>query len=70
VPWAAIPTMGEALHNNHHAFPGSACIGLYPGQSDWGFRFIQLLERLGLAWEVRTPEVMAERQAKLGRIGA
>ena len=70
VPWAAIPTMGEAWHNNHHAFPGSACIGLYPGQSDWGFRFIQLLERLGLAWEVRTPEVMAERQAKLGRIGA
>lgn len=35
VPWAAIPTMGEAWHNNHHAYPGSAKIGLYPGQSDW-----------------------------------
>jgi hypothetical protein len=54
VPWAAIPTMGEAWHNNHHAFPGSARIGLYAGQADWGFRFIQLLERLGLAWDVRT----------------
>lgn len=29
VPWAGILTMGEAWHNNHHAFPGSAKIGLY-----------------------------------------
>ena len=65
VPWAAIPTMGEAWHNNHHAYPGSARIGLYPGQSDWGFRFIQLLERLGLAWNVRTPEQMGERAGAL-----
>jgi len=69
VPWAAIPTMGEAWHNNHHAFPGSARIGLYPGQSDWGFRFIQLLERLGLAWNVRTPDGMAARQNHLERAG-
>jgi fatty-acid desaturase len=65
VPWAAIPTMGEAWHNNHHAYPGSARIGLYPGQSDWGFRFIQVLERLGLAWDIRTPETMAERSVAL-----
>lgn len=65
VPWAGLPTMGEAWHNNHHAWPGSARIGLYPGQSDWGFRFIQLLEHLGLAWDVRTPETMGERTAKL-----
>jgi len=63
VPWAAIPTMGEAWHNNHHAFPGSARIGLHPGQSDWGFAFIRLLERLGLAWNVILPE-------HLGRDGA
>ena len=65
VPWAAIPTMGEAWHNNHHAYPGSAKIGLYPGQSDWGYRFIQLLERLGLAWNVRTPERMTMRHTQL-----
>jgi fatty-acid desaturase len=65
VPWAAIPTMGEAWHNNHHAFPGSAKIGLYPGQSDWGFRFIQMLEWLGLAWDVRTPEMMTARRSAL-----
>ncbi len=61
VPWAAIPTMGEAWHNNHHAFPGSAKMGLYPGQADWGFRLIQALEAVGLAWEVRTPETLPAR---------
>jgi stearoyl-CoA desaturase (delta-9 desaturase) len=59
VPWAAIPTMGEAWHNNHHAFPGSARIGLYPGQSDWGYVFIRLLVRLGLAWDIALPEHLA-----------
>lgn len=59
VPWAAIPTMGEAWHNNHHAFPGSARIGLNPGQSDWGYRVITGLERLGLVWNVVTPETIA-----------
>jgi stearoyl-CoA desaturase (delta-9 desaturase) len=63
VPWAAIPTMGEAWHNNHHAFPGSARIGLYPGQVDWGWLLICLLERLGLAWNIRTPETLAARKA-------
>jgi fatty-acid desaturase len=61
VPWAAIPTMGEAWHNNHHAFPGSARIGLYPGQSDWGYVLIQLFERAGLAWDICTPESLPGR---------
>lgn len=62
VPWAAIPTMGEAWHNNHHAFPGSAKIGLYSGQSDWGYDFIRLLEWAGLAWDVALPEHLACRR--------
>ena len=62
VPWAAIPAMGEAWHNNHHAFPGSARIGLYPGQSDWGFLFIRALERAGLAWNVILPDDLPERR--------
>ena len=52
VPWAALFTMGEAWHNNHHAFPASARLGLYPGQTDWGWRIVQLLERVGLAWNL------------------
>ncbi|MGF7146688.1 stearoyl-CoA desaturase (delta-9 desaturase) [Sphingomonas zeicaulis] len=65
VPWAAIPTMGEAWHNNHHAWPGSARIGLYPGQSDWGYAFIRILERAGLAWDVVVAEDLPERAAVL-----
>jgi sn-1 stearoyl-lipid 9-desaturase len=61
VPWAAIPSMGESWHNNHHAFPASARHGLYPGQSDIGFRFVQLLERLGLAWDIQVPDVLPPR---------
>lgn len=61
VPWAAIPTMGEAWHNNHHAYPGSAQIGLYPGQSDWGYAVIRLMERLGWVWDVQTPATLGER---------
>lgn len=63
VPWAAIPTMGEAWHNNHHAWPGSARIGLEPGQSDWGYVAIRLLARAGLAWNIALPD-------QLGREGA
>jgi sn-1 stearoyl-lipid 9-desaturase len=63
VPLLAIPTMGEAWHGNHHAFPASARHGLYPGQIDIGFRFIQLLERLGLAWNVQVPATLPPRSA-------
>lgn len=68
VPWAGFVTMGEAWHNNHHAFPGSARIGLYPGQSDLGFAFIHALEAIGLAWDIRTPETMAARFDKLSPV--
>lgn len=61
VPSMAIPTMGESWHSNHHAFPSSARHGLYPGQIDLGYRFIQLLERLGLATDVKLPANLPPR---------
>ena len=54
-------TMGEGWHNNHHAFPGSARIGLYKGQSDPGYRFIKALEALGLAWDIRVAKDLPHR---------
>ena len=69
MPWAAIPTMGEAWHNNHHAFPGSARIGLYPGQSDWAYAFIKILEALGLAWDVILPQNL-DRAAAVTQISS
>jgi sn-1 stearoyl-lipid 9-desaturase len=62
VPWAAIPSMGESWHNNHHAFPASARHGLYPGQVDIGFLFICWLARIGLASQIQTPQVLPPRQ--------
>ncbi|MDW3713379.1 MULTISPECIES: acyl-CoA desaturase [unclassified Pseudomonas] len=62
VPIAAIPTFGESWHNNHHAFPASARHGLYPGQIDLGWHFIQLLQRLGLAWDVNVPSNLPPRE--------
>ena len=50
--WLALPTFGEAWHNNHHAFPTSAHHGLTRWQLDPGGWLIDSLERLGLAWNV------------------
>ncbi|MDH3724185.1 MAG: acyl-CoA desaturase [Thermoleophilia bacterium] len=51
----AIPTLGEAWHNNHHAFPGSAIHGLGRRQIDLSGALISGLERLGLVWDVKRP---------------
>jgi stearoyl-CoA desaturase (delta-9 desaturase) len=58
----AIPTLGEAWHNNHHAFPGSAIHGLGRRQIDVSAGIIRGLERLGLVSEVKRPT--AERMAR------
>ena len=50
--WLAIPTWGEAWHNNHHAFPTSYRHGLRRWQLDPSAGVIRLLESLGLAWDV------------------
>jgi len=54
-------TMGECWHNNHHAFPESARIGLLPGQTDPGWWVVKTLRRLGLASRVGTPRHEASR---------
>ena len=50
--WLAIPTWGEAWHNNHHAFPTSYRHGLRRWQIDPSAGVIRLLEMSGLAWDV------------------
>jgi stearoyl-CoA desaturase (Delta-9 desaturase) len=62
--WLALPTFGESWHNNHHAFPTSAHHGLTRWQFDPGGLLIDLLERLGLAWDVVRIAPSAQR-AKL-----
>jgi stearoyl-CoA desaturase (delta-9 desaturase) len=61
--WLALPSLGEAWHHNHHAFPRSAFHGLRWYELDPSGWLILGLERLGLAWDVVkvTPERAREK---------
>lgn len=62
VPFAALLTMGECWHNNHHAFPGSAKLGLYKGEWDPGWWMLLVLQRIGLVWDLKTPADLPVRE--------
>lgn len=58
-----VMSFGEGFHNNHHAFPGSARMGVRRHELDLGWCAVWLLEKLRLlrdvhAWH-RTPDDMA-----------
>ena len=63
--WLAMPTFGEAWHNNHHAFPTAARHGQRGWQLDPSWWVIRALERSGLAWDV-VGVSPARQAAKLG----
>jgi stearoyl-CoA desaturase (Delta-9 desaturase) len=64
VAWLAIPTWGEAWHNNHHAFPTSYRHGLRRWQVDPSAAMIRAMEMTGLAWDVvRVDQVRRERKS-------
>lgn len=50
--WGAV-SMGEGWHNNHHAWPSSARMGLRWWELDMGYAFIWVMEKLGLFWDVK-----------------
>ncbi len=66
--WLALPTFGEAWHNNHHAFPTSARHGLRWWQLDPSAWLITALERAGLVWDV--VRVAPERQLARAATGS
>ena len=61
VAWLALPSLGEAWHHNHHAFPRSAAHGLGRWEIDLSALLIRAMKRVGLAWNV--VEIAPERQA-------
>ena len=61
VKFAGFFSMGESWHNNHHAYPSSALLGIHKGQSDLGFWVLKILESLGLVWNIKLPEDLAYR---------
>ena len=54
--------MGEAWHNNHHAFPGSAKLGIYENQPDIGWWVLKILNKLRLVWDIKLPKDLPYRK--------
>ena len=54
-------TFGECWHNNHHAFPESARLGLRPGQTDPGWLVLKAMARLGLVSGLKQPGDLPDR---------
>ena len=61
IPGLGFLTYGECWHNNHHAFPESARIGLEKGQNDPTWNFILLLKHLGFAYNIGLPRKEASQ---------
>ncbi|MET1257064.1 acyl-CoA desaturase [Aliikangiella maris] len=59
---AGFLSMGEAWHNNHHAFPGSAMLGLYRDQPDPGWWILNALHNLKLINNIRLPSDLPIRE--------
>jgi fatty-acid desaturase len=58
---AGFLSMGEAWHNNHHAYPGSAMLGLYNDESDLGWWVLNALHNLGLVKNLMLPNNLPHR---------
>jgi fatty-acid desaturase len=62
IPNVSLLTFGESWHGNHHAYPGSARLGLAKGELDPGWWLIRTLEFVGLAWNVKQPAQVGDRE--------
>lgn len=62
VKFCGLITFGECWHNNHHAVPESAKLGLYAGQHDPGWWVLKAFERVGLAKDLTLPESLPARK--------
>jgi len=58
---AGLISMGEAWHNNHHAYPGSAMLGLYRNEPDPGWWVLNALHNLGLVKNIKLPQDLPAR---------
>lgn len=62
IKFCGLITMGECWHNNHHAFPGSAKLGLEKGQTDPGWWVLIILNKIGLVKKLKLVADLEERQ--------
>lgn len=69
--WLALPSFGEAWHNNHHAFPRSFRHGMRWYEVDPSAIVLWSLEKVGLVWDVMRidPERIAMKAEGMARAG-
>jgi len=53
----ALVTGGEGWHNNHHKFPASPKSGVKWWELDTSWWWILFLSKMGLAWDLRLPDI-------------
>jgi len=58
---AGLVSMGESWHNNHHAYPGSAMLGLHENEPDIGWWVLNALYNLGYVKNIKLPKDLPER---------
>jgi len=67
--YIALLALGEGWHNNHHALPQSARHGLKASEIDVSWIALALLEKLGLACEIRLPARQKLEEAGIVEVG-
>ncbi len=65
LPHLGLITMGECWHNNHHAFPESARLGLTHAQHDPGWWALRAMQHLGLITQLKLPADMPPRPERI-----
>jgi sn-1 stearoyl-lipid 9-desaturase len=63
--WVALLGWGEGWHNNHHAFPFSARLGLRWYELDVTWMTVRMLELLRLAADVKQPSASMQRRLRI-----
>ncbi|MGD9683717.1 MAG: fatty acid desaturase [Candidatus Obscuribacterales bacterium] len=63
--WLGLLTLGEGLHNNHHACPGSATNALARGEFDLSYSVIKIMQMIGLAGWVNDGDASKRKLAAM-----
>jgi len=61
IKFLGLISMGECWHNNHHAFPNSALLGIHDNQADPGWWVLKFLEKIKLVWGIKLPKDLPVR---------